>query len=273
MALRSSARPILHVLRLDLSREPVHIFKQLQIEEALFRADDRNWCVVNRGGPAPCPAIVLGISGKPDQLCNTSLTAQRGVPLFKRFTGGGTVVIDENTNFFSLICSREDIGHSINAGPRELMEWTGTLYGDALEALGVRGQFRLRENDYVFGDHKFAGNAQSISKERVVHHTSLLWKFDDENMKLLLNPAKQPDYRKMRDHGDFLVPLSHVLPSRDSLDTALLQVLGEQHFQINEVLWDDPVVVDSLMSREHRRSNKLLSADGVWTAAPAPGTR
>ena len=48
----------LHLL--NLSCFP--IFQQLQIEEALLRADQRNWCIINTGSP---PAIVMGISGKP----------------------------------------------------------------------------------------------------------------------------------------------------------------------------------------------------------------
>ena len=37
------------------------ILQQLQLEEALLRADAGNWFVLNDG--APDPAIVLGISG------------------------------------------------------------------------------------------------------------------------------------------------------------------------------------------------------------------
>lgn len=71
-------------------------------------------------------------------------------------------------------------------------------------------QFKLREHDYVFGDKKvqqsrrnnttyytlltrvisprltqFGGNAQSITKDRWVHHTSFLWDFDPANMDYL----------------------------------------------------------------------------------------
>ena len=40
------------------------ILEQLQLEEALFRADQRNWCLLNSGSP---PAIVMGISGLPER--------------------------------------------------------------------------------------------------------------------------------------------------------------------------------------------------------------
>lgn len=39
----------------------VPILRQLHLEEALLRADDANYCIINEGTPEP--AIVLGISG------------------------------------------------------------------------------------------------------------------------------------------------------------------------------------------------------------------
>lgn len=42
------------------------IFKQLHIEEALFRATDENWFIVNDGTPEP--AVVLGISGYAERM-------------------------------------------------------------------------------------------------------------------------------------------------------------------------------------------------------------
>ena len=42
----------------------VPVWQQLAIEEALLRADDENWCVINEGS---APAIVFGISGKIDE--------------------------------------------------------------------------------------------------------------------------------------------------------------------------------------------------------------
>ena len=52
--------------------------------------------------------------------------------------------------------------------------------------------------DYVFGERKFGGNAQSFSSGRCCHHTSFLWDYDAHRMDLLSNPAKQPEYRKVR---------------------------------------------------------------------------
>ena len=101
------------------------------------------------------------------------------------------------------------------------MEWSGTFYGKAVEGMfssppGAKtsaplrrdkDDFSLRENDYVFGEKKFGGNAQSISKSRFIHHTSFLYDYDKALMDLLKSPKKQPEYRENRTHDDFVATL------------------------------------------------------------------
>lgn len=55
--------------------------------------------------------------------------------------------------------------------------------------------------DYVFGERKFGGNAQAITKNRWLHHTSLLWDFADARMALLKHPSKVPEYRAVSSFG------------------------------------------------------------------------
>lgn len=49
----------------------------------------------------------------------------------------------------------------------------------------------------MFGHHKFGGNAQSITKNRWIHHTSFLWDFDVNNMAYLRLPTRAPKYRSV----------------------------------------------------------------------------
>lgn len=53
--------------------------------------------------------------------------------------------------------------------------------------------------DYALGNLKFGGNAQAITKNRWLHHSSLLWDFDEARMaRILQNPKKAPEYRQVR---------------------------------------------------------------------------
>ena len=81
------------------------MLEQLRIEESLYRAGEGNWCIVNRY--AGEPVIVLGISGKPEKLVYLDKTREDNVPLIKRFSGGGTVVLSPGTFLVSFVCGKE----------------------------------------------------------------------------------------------------------------------------------------------------------------------
>ena len=75
--------------------------QQLLLEEALLRADDRNWCILSE-----CPAqatIVMGVAGKPAELLDVEAVRRDNVPTIRRFSGGGTVIVDRGTLFASFI--------------------------------------------------------------------------------------------------------------------------------------------------------------------------
>ncbi|GLC33907.1 hypothetical protein PLESTB_000816600 [Pleodorina starrii] len=201
------SRPVLNILR--LCRLP--IYTQLHLEEALLRATKDNWLIINDG--AFNPAIVVGISGRPPELVQCDEAVRYGIQAIRRFTGGGTVVIDHDTLFSTLIMQGSSLPQ-VDCFPQPIMAWTEQLYRPAFAAAGCP-DFALRENDYIVaGGRKVGGNAQAITGRRWVHHTSFLWDFDPERMGLLRQPAKAPQYRQGRDHLDFVTRLRDVLPTR-----------------------------------------------------------
>jgi lipoate-protein ligase A len=194
----------------------VPILEQLQLEERLLQLDDRNWCLINEGST---PAIVMGISGKPELLIDQEKLKKEPLPLIKRFSGGGTVVVDQDTLFVTFIFQKERL--PFPAYPEPILRWTETLYKEVFPS----SEFALRENDYILGERKCGGNAQYIKKTRWLHHTSFLWNYEKTRMEYLLHPPKTPQYRAGRTHEEFLCTLSPHFPSKaaffDSLKTHL----------------------------------------------------
>lgn len=182
------------------------IFEQLELEEALLRVSDENWCLINHGAP---PAIVMGISNNLNQLVHRERHAQNQIPIIKRYSGGGSVVIDENTLFITFICSNTFL--QAPAFPEHIHSWALTHFQPWLK------EMHLRENDYCLGSKKFGGNAQYITKSRFVHHSSLLWSYDSSLMDLLTLPEKAPRYRDKRAHSDFLCTLQPHFHSKEEL--------------------------------------------------------
>jgi lipoate-protein ligase A len=224
----------------------VPIFEQLAIEEAFLRTDHRNICIINSGSPK---AIVMGISGKVDALVDRNVWEASPVPIIKRFSGGGTVFIDPSTVFITWIFNQADVG--VSGCPREIHAWSEKRYQSAFDGLNMR----LEENDYVIGQRKFGGNAQYITKNRWLHHSSLLYDYDPDNMRYLLMPAKRPSYRQDRSHDDFLCTLRDYFAAIEDLQTTFLDAL-RRDFRLHTSSQED---IDDVMQRPHRRSTLLDS--------------
>lgn len=194
---------------IDLKGMP--ILEQLELEKKLLREHTDDYCLINQG---TSPAIVMGISGKAPELINLPVQ----IPVIKRYSGGGTVVVDENTLFVSFIGN-----HPITpCYPEPLMRWSAQFFPD----------LTLFQNDFTIGDRKCGGNAQYIKKNRFVHHISFLWDYDLQKMALLKLPKKRPEYRGSRSHNDFLTPLKEHFSSKEAFFTSLKKEIFK-HFNLN----------------------------------------
>lgn len=229
---------LLHVKNLN-------IFQQLKLEEALLRLDKRNFCIINEGSSK---SLVMGISGKPDKLLNVSLVKQDKVPLIKRFSGGGAVIVDEDTLFVSFIFNKKRL--KITPFPEPILRWSETFYKKAFSLKS----FHLRENDYVIDKHKCGGNAQYIQKDRWLHHTTFLWDFKNLNMEYLLLPPKSPSYRKERGHLDFLCRLKDFFPSKTFVVNSIKNQLHKD-FEVEDVSLKN---LKYLCDKTHRKSTTYL---------------
>jgi len=199
------------------------LFDQLKYEEMLLRHSKENWCLVSSGPHRP--HIVLGLSGKVDKLVHVPRVARDDIPMIRRFSGGGTVIVDSSTVFVTFIVNAKDAQTA--PYPRDIMRWTEGVYGPVFRDLQADSEFRLRENDYVFGDRKIGGNAQAIIKDRWLHHTSFLWDYNPGVMGLLRLPERRPDYRKDRPHSEFLCKLRDSVATPGVLEDAFVDCAEE----------------------------------------------
>lgn len=221
------------------------IFEQLQIEEALLRNHEENWCIINEGSS---PSIVMGISGKPQELIDFRKIEEAPIPIIKRFSGGGTVIVDRDTLFVSFIFQKET--HDFPCYPEPILRWSESFYQKALPI----PDFHLLENDYVIGKHKCGGNAQYIKKHRFVHHTTFLWDYQPKYMDYLLHPKKTPKYRADRSHTHFLSPLKTHLPSKEAFVFSVKDALGSL-YSTSEVSLES---LSSIVNIPHRQTTTYV---------------
>ncbi|KAK9003677.1 hypothetical protein V6N11_084311 [Hibiscus sabdariffa] len=234
------------------------ILKQLHIEEQLLRTSSENWCIINDG--TNDPTIVMGVSGKPAELLEIESVLRDQVPVIRRFTGGGTVIVDPGTIFVTFICNKEAVP-DLQPYPRPIMSWSSSLYSKVFQGIG---DFHLRENDYVFGNHKFGGNAQSITKTKWIHHTSFLWDFDVRNMAYLKLPKRAPAYRSARGHLDFICRLKDYM-SRSTFIDKTVEAARTQFLLRSFELG----TIENCSETEFRPSTRFLTNEELEAAAVA----
>jgi lipoate-protein ligase A len=228
-----------------LHTKDLPILQSLQLEEALLRSDDQNWCLINEGSEK---SLVLGISGKPKELINFPLLKAKKIPVIRRFSGGGAVVVNKDTLFVTFIFHQETL--PIELFPEPILRWSENFYKNAFSL----PNFSLRENDFVLDDKKCGGNAQYIQKNRWLQHTSFLWNYNAKDFNYLLMPPKMPTYRQERKHQDFLCKLQPFFPKKHLFVTSIKTEL-EKTFSLKEMSLEEVVF---LTQKAHRKTTSLL---------------
>ena len=95
-----------------------------------------------------CARNLLCCDRKVEELVHEEAAKKAGVQLIRRFTGGGTVIVDHNTVFAGLIMHAPDLPGEIECYPRPIMDWTREFYNGVFGAYGEfslksQGQFQL----------------------------------------------------------------------------------------------------------------------------------
>ena len=79
-------------------------------------------------------AIIMGIGGKPEKLIDIDSAKNDGVLVLKRFSGGGTVVVDHSSLWTTFIGRTKDLPH-VKPFPREIMQWSAdAVFGPAFDS-------------------------------------------------------------------------------------------------------------------------------------------
>ena len=128
------------------------------------------------------------------------------VPLVRRTSGGGSVVVGRGCLNYSLVLS-------LDRRP-ELQNVTrsyGIILGRIASALDLPGLEVRGLGDLALNERKVSGSAQRRGRHALLHHGTMLYDFDLRLMECYLKkPARQPVYRRGRAHAEFAanLPLS-----------------------------------------------------------------
>jgi len=152
-------------------------------------------------------AVILGRSNRADTEADVERCRAHEVPILRRSSGGGTVLIGPGCLAYSVILPIDDLLRT--AGVVGVTRAVMQRFADHL-ALRVPGVVVRGTSDLVVNDRKFSGNSQRWLKHAILHHGTILYHFDlNQIPEFLRPPSREPEYRAGRTHLDFLtnVPL------------------------------------------------------------------
>jgi lipoate-protein ligase A len=177
--------------------------ENLALDEALLLETE-----TGRGGEVlrlwewPALAVVLGAAGRIAEEVDEPVCAADGVPVRRRASGGGTVLLGPGCLLYSLVLrgERSALLADVQGSYRYILgrlcdAWDGCVAG--IEPAGT--------SDLAVGGRKVSGNAQQRKRGAILHHGTLLYDFDITKIaRYLPLPARRPVYRDDRPHAAFL---------------------------------------------------------------------
>jgi len=233
------------------SNSPAH---NLATEEYLFsnRNDDILFLYVNE------PCVVVGRNQDVLSEVNVEYCTTHKIPVFKRMSGGGTVYHDLGNLNYCFISNR--VPGELPLNDVFLQPIVAVLLDLQVDVL-----IGKRNDLWLPGGHKISGTASHVGKTRILHHGTLLYDADLDNLEKSLS-AKAVDIKSraiasvpspVKNIRTYLMEKKLFAPSPESFFELLVQKLLDRYCQesasevntkeISTIRPLDPVTLTSLI--------------------------
>jgi lipoate-protein ligase A len=148
--------------------------------------------------------IVLGQSNRLYESVYVERAAVDGVPVYKRASGGETVVLSPGTLVVSILKRGDGL-----RSPRLYFNAYNEKIMQALRGLGIKNLSANGISDICIGNQKILGSSIYRNKDRVFYHGVLNRAESVEIIeRYLKHPLREPGYRDGRSHRDFVTSLA-----------------------------------------------------------------
>ena len=174
--------------------------------------------------------VVVGYADRVETEVNVATCANRNIPIFRRCSGGGTVLqgpgclnytlvlrVGTHPSLANISCTNRFImernREAVESSVRRLKPEAKILVCGHTDLALVTSHPLATPNPCEGGSRptlkKFSGNSQRRHKNCALFHGTFLLNFNIPLINELLRmPSKQPDYRHQRSHSDFLTNLN-----------------------------------------------------------------
>src|SRR3954447_12634977 len=186
--------------------------ENLACDEALLDACEASGdAEILRFWEAREPFLVLGYGNKTQVEADVQACRRRGIPIFRRCSGGGAVLQLPGCLNYSLVLNfeRSPALQGVTEANCTIMQRNR----DAVSAVLGRAVSIKGTTDLALGDLKFSGNSQRRRRRCLLFHGTFLLNCDLNLIQECLHPpSKEPEYRQHRPHKDFVANLNIGLP-------------------------------------------------------------
>lgn len=147
--------------------------------------------------------LILGQSNSAEKSLHADLVLAENIKVLKRPSGGESVILTPNT----LVIAARLISHKLE-NPQVYFKRINGAVISGLSQLGIQDLAYRGISDVAIGAKKILGSSIYRKKHMVFYH-AVLNVSEDINLiaKYLKHPAKEPDYRKGRNHHDFVTSI------------------------------------------------------------------
>ena len=204
-------------------------------------------------------AVIVGRNQNTLEEVNASYMEEQGIAVVRRLSGGGAVYHDPgNLNFTFVVEENQDF-NNFEKFTRPVIR--------TLQRIGISAENNGR-NDITIAGKKFSGNAQFKHKHRLLHHGTILFATDIEQMAKALNPSPEKISSKgIKSVRSRVTNVSDHLPSALTIEE-FKQILTEEVFRL-----DSGPQIYRLSDADHQFINELRDqkyARWEWNYGASP---
>jgi len=191
----------------------------LALDEALLLLADESGLAMEsiRIWQFASPVVVLGRSSKIDVEVDCEFCCREKIPVMRRCSGGAAVVGGPGCLIYSVVLSHESVPElkKVDAAHAYVMQRVAGAIAKQLPDVQRQGIC-----DVTWQNRKCSGNSLRIAKHHLLYHGTILYAADLRLLARCLREApRQPDYRRQREHGDFVtnIPVDPIALTADLL--------------------------------------------------------
>lgn len=157
----------------------------LALEEYLFYNEKEEFALFYVNSPS----VIIGCNQVWENEVNVDFCMQHNIPVLRRMSGGGAVFHDDGNLNYCFITNQSGVGTSLSA---EFLKPVVI----ALTYFGFQPVVGKRKDLWLPDGYKISGTASHIAAKREMHHGTLLYNTNLEQLAGALNPVKREQKTK-----------------------------------------------------------------------------